>query len=100
MTTPPLTAGETGQRDYRAIAIRAFFMLLYCLLHSVMDAVLVAVAVLQLGFSAVLGAPNARLASFGAQLARFSYQIIQFWTFNTEQKPFPFSDWPSGERQP
>jgi hypothetical protein len=102
MTDPlPLEPGTRNYRgDYRALAIRAFFMLVYCVLYSVIEAVLVAVSVLQFGFAAILGTPNTRLARFGSQLARFSYQIIRFWTFNTEQKPFPFSDWPSSEPLP
>ena len=38
---------------------------------------------------------NQPLLNFGAQLSTFVYQIYHYLTFNTEQRPFPFSDWPS-----
>jgi hypothetical protein len=33
----------------------------------------------------------------GQALATYTYQIIRYLTFNTEERPFPFdSDWPAG----
>lgn len=43
------------------------------------------------------GEPNERLRGFTAQLNRFSYQALQFLTFNSEERPFPFSEWPTEE---
>ena len=36
------------------------------------------------------------LAGFGQSLATYTYQIVMYLTFNTEEQPFPFADWPSG----
>ncbi|MEA3291282.1 MAG: DUF4389 domain-containing protein [Pseudomonadota bacterium] len=43
------------------------------------------------------GTPNERLRGFTAQLNRFSYQSLQFLTFNSDERPFPFSEWPTEE---
>lgn len=38
--------------------------------------------------------PNPRLRGFGRSLATYQHQILDFLLFNSEQKPFPFDDWP------
>jgi len=57
--------------------------------------VLVAVIVLQFLWVLFTADKNPALLSFGAQLSTFVYQIYHYLTFNTEQRPFPFSDWPT-----
>jgi len=43
------------------------------------------------------GETNKLLEKFGQSLAAYTYQIIRYLTFNTEERPFPFDlDWPSG----
>jgi hypothetical protein len=42
------------------------------------------------------GSVNDRLKHLGEQLARFSYQIVRYLVFASEDRPFPFDlDWPS-----
>ena len=45
----------------------------------------------------VSDAPNLRLAAFGRSLGRFQSQIANFVSFASEDLPFPFTDWPSGD---
>lgn len=73
---------------------RALFMLLLGMLYSLAGTVLLVVAVTQFVFLILGGAPNARLTAFGRSLGEYVRQIADFQTFNTEKKPFPFSDWP------
>ena len=40
---------------------------------------------------------NDRLLRFGGELSDFLYQIFLYLTFNSEEKPFPFADWPGRE---
>lgn len=70
-------------------------MILFGLLYSLAGTVLLAVAVLQFILVLLGSAPNTRLLSFGRSLGSYAQQIVNFQTFNTEEKPFPFSDWPS-----
>ncbi|MBY0578738.1 MAG: DUF4389 domain-containing protein [Burkholderiales bacterium] len=74
--------------------VRALFMLLLGMLYSLAGTVLLIVAVAQFIFLIAGGTPNSRLASFGHSLGEYIRQIVEFQTFNTEEKPFPFSDWP------
>ncbi len=42
----------------------------------------------------VTGSSNERLRDFGKQLSTYVYSLTMFLTYNNDQKPFPFSDWP------
>ena len=75
--------------------LRAVFMILLAMLYSLAGTVLFVVVVLQFVIVVLGGAPNARLLAFGRSLGSYVQQIVNFQTFNTEVKPFPFSDWPS-----
>ena len=95
MTTD--SPGSPSGPDYRAILFRALFMILFFVLYSIAELVVYGVAIVQLGFAIFTGEPQPRLTQFGAQLGTYVYQIMQYWTYNSEQKPFPFADWPSGD---
>ena len=76
--------------------IRGLYMLLFAVIYWVAETVLGAVAVVQFIFLLVARRPNERLREFGDDLSVYFYQIVQFLTFNTEEKPFPFTPWPYG----
>ncbi|GEM_PF-1901526 len=84
----------------RSTWMRGLFMLLFAALFHVTAAVTGAVAVVQFLWKLITGDTNPRLLRFGEDLARYFYQIMQFLTFNTEEKPFPFADWPSAPPAP
>jgi hypothetical protein len=70
------------------------FILLFGLLWAVAEIVLVAVVLLQFFYLLFSGEKNDRLLHFGHTLAIYFGQIGQFVTFNSEEKPFPFTGWP------
>ena len=76
--------------------IRGLYMLLFALIYSIAEIVFTAVAIFQ--FLAVLltGRPNELLLNFGQSLSTYIYQTIRFFTFNSDEKPYPFSPWPAG----
>lgn len=74
---------------------RGLFMLLFIALYHLTAAIVAAVAVLQFAWKLAIGETNPRLTAFGEGLSRYFYQIARFLTFNTDDKPFPFADWPS-----
>jgi len=73
---------------------RGLFMLLFVLIYGVAEAVVLAVAVVQFGWLVVAEERNERLQRFGASLSAFIFEIVRFWTFVSDEKPFPFSEWP------
>lgn len=80
--------------------IRGLNMLLFAVIYSVAEVVLSAVVVLQFIFLLLTRGPNERLLEFGDDLSVFIYQIIQYLTFNSDEKPFPFAPWPYAEDGP
>ena len=81
----------------RNIWLRGFFMLLMALVYHVTGTVMFIVAFIQFVMVSLSDTPNARLVSFGRSLGRYLQQIAYFLTFASEEMPFPFDDWPSGE---
>lgn len=90
-------ASKTGASHYkdRETWIRGLFMLLFAAIYHVAAILIGTVAVLQFAWKLVTGDANPRLTAFGEDLSRYFYQIMRFLTFNTDEKPFPFADWPS-----
>ena len=82
--------------DRRNIWIRGLLMLLMAMILHVAGTVLFIIALVQFVITLASDTPNARLVSFGSGLARYFRQIVNFMTFATEEIPFPFSDWPTG----
>ena len=76
---------------------RLLFVLLFLLISGVAEFVLMVVIVLQFGFVLICRERNRRLLAFGASLSKYFYLVLRFITFNTEQKPFPFGDWPEAD---
>ena len=74
-------------------------MLLLAAAFQLAASVLLFIAVLQLVLAAATGAPNIRLQHLGRSLGRYLAQIADFESFGSEELPFPFSTWPSGNNQ-
>lgn len=84
-----LTAAETW--------LRGLFILLFAFLLVVARVVTGAVVVIQFLFTVFTGRTNENLQYFGAGLAQFIFQTLLYVTYNSENKPFPFSPWPEPE---
>lgn len=81
----------------RNIWIRGLFMLFMGIALHVCVTVLGIVALIQFAMTLLTDAPNARLTAFGRSLGNYLRLIVNFLTFATEEIPFPFADWPTGE---
>ena len=77
--------------------LRLFFMLVVILLYWVARLVVGMVVLLQFFWVLFTGETNKSLERLGQSLATYTYQIIRYLTYNTEERPFPFDlDWPVG----
>lgn len=85
---------EKEQHDSSDLLIRGLYMLLFVVLYSITELVVAAVVIIQFLIHLLLKETNKQLLDFGHSLGRYIYQILLFQTFNTEEKPFPFNDWP------
>mgnify|MGYP000394344583 CR=1 FL=1 len=78
--------------------LRLVFMLVFSVLLQVAGVVMWVLVSLQFLFSLFTGSDNQPLRKLGHSVSQFVYQTLQFLTYNSEEKPFPFSDWPSDDQ--
>jgi uncharacterized protein YqhQ len=82
----------------RSTWLRLFFMIVLAFFYAVSRLVTVVVIVAQFCHVLFTGETNRPLRDFGLSLATYTYQILCYLTFNTEQRPFPFdAEWPQGK---
>ncbi|MBC3954239.1 protein of unknown function [Pseudomonas asturiensis] len=86
---------ESNTQKNESILLRILWMLLFVIVWQVAEVVLAGVVLVQLGYRLIYGAPSGTLMNFGDSLSQFLAQIGRFGTFHTDQKPWPFADWPT-----
>lgn len=79
------------------IWVRGLFMLLMACAYQLSGTLLFIITIFQFVATLLGGTPNARLLSFGRSLGFYIQQIVNFLTLCSEDIPFPFNDWPSGD---
>jgi hypothetical protein len=73
---------------------RGLYMLLFAFFYSLAEFILVVVCIYQFVSGLITGNLNHRLLLFSEDLCTYIVQILSYETFRTEQKPFPFSQFP------
>ena len=86
---------SNSEAKYESILLRVLWMLVFLLVWQVAQFILGVLVLVQLIYRLIYGAPNAGLMNFGDSLSQFLAQIGRFGSFHTEQKPWPFADWPA-----
>lgn len=86
---------DSNLKRHESIVLRILWMLVFLVVWQLAEIVLAGVVLLQLGYRLFYGAPSASLMSFGDSLSQFLAHIGRFGTFHTDQKPWPFADWPT-----
>ena len=81
------------------IWLRGLFMVFFIFVARVVEVVVVMVLATQFFFKVFTKSPNAQLSAFGESLSIYVAAIVRFQTFNTEEKPFPFSPWPNTDAE-
>ena len=100
VTTPGTGPAEhTKPEGSASIWVRGLYMLLFLIITRLTELLIALVMLIQFIVKAAGGSTNVNLLTFGDQLSRYLYSIIQFQTFNTEEKPFPFKQWPQAEEK-
>lgn len=81
--------------------VRVLFVIFFIVvLHFIIGPLIVLLALVQGLFRIFTTKGNENLAGFGALLVAYVAQILNFVTFNSESRPFPFSDFPGGQVEP
>ena len=73
--------------------MRVLYMVIFVIIFNIVELLIAALVIFQLLVLLFTGDKNQRLLGFGAMLSQYAFKILRFLTFNSEEKPFPFSDW-------
>ncbi len=79
---------------------RGLYMLLFAIIYSIAELMVILVAVFQFVATLFTGRPMERVLDFGDDLSIYVYEILQYVTFNSDEKPFPFGPWPTEGNRP
>ena len=74
---------------------RAAYMLLFAVLYQVSEIIIFVIVFIQFLLTVITGNRNDQLSKLSYQLGKYVRQIVDFLSYNSEEKPYPFSDWPS-----
>ncbi|OED41050.1 hypothetical protein ACH42_14940 [Endozoicomonas sp. (ex Bugula neritina AB1)] len=74
--------------------LRLVFMALFAVVGYLAILLVFVLSVIQVVHGFIKGEGNARLLQFSAGLNQFIYQVAQFLAYNSDEKPYPFSNWP------
>jgi hypothetical protein len=89
---------STRERLIRGdIWVRALYMVLFGIAFGLTRVIIVFVVLIQFVTVLFTGRANEPLLQFGKNLSVFILEILEFQTFNSELRPFPFSPWPDEE---
>jgi len=80
--------------------IRLLYMIVFAVLTWLSRLVLCVIGLLQFLLVLVTGEEHRALRDFSASLAAWTWRAFRFICFNTEQKPFPFDEWPEPDAAP
>lgn len=77
------------------IWLRGFFMLVYAGIFYLTQSIVIGVTIFQLGSTLLTGKPNERLLYFGQNLGIYIYQILNYLSYSSDEKPYPLNPWPN-----
>jgi|TARA_B100001059_G_C17686371_1_gene502531 hypothetical protein len=77
--------------------IRGIFMILFGFLSFFSRLILIVIGALQFILLIFTGSLNENLKNAGEAISIWTYHAFLFITYNKDEKPFPFSDWPKSQ---
>ena len=90
--------GYTYEANLKSVPIwkRLMYMLLFIIVFWACRMLIFGIAILQFFSVLFTSDTNMKLREFGSSLGQYIAEIVNFLTYNTEEKPFPFDkEWPS-----
>ena len=70
-------------------------MVLFAAVLQLASVVMWVLVAAQFLFSLITGEDNQHLRRFGHSLSTYIYDVLKFLCYSSEEKPFPFADWPT-----
>lgn len=76
------------------ILLRIVYTILFYCIFYLAELVVLVIAIIQTGFVLLSGAPQPDLKGFSVQLSVYLRQVVAYMTWATDNKPYPFVEWP------
>ena len=77
--------------------LRGLFIVVFGIIFYFLYIVIWLTVIFQFLTKVLTGELNDNLTRFSQSLTRFAFQILLYITFQSEERPFPFSPWPEEE---
>ena len=74
--------------------LRIIYILLFYVIYGFTDVVLLFITVIQTVLNLFGSGPSQSLTLFGLSLSEYIKQIAKYLSYASNEKPYPFSDWP------
>jgi hypothetical protein len=74
--------------------MRGLYILLFTVIYSVTEIVIALLVIFQFLSVLLTHQTNDKLLVLGANLSNYIFQILSYVTFNSDERPYPFSDFP------
>ncbi len=87
-------AAEEKSAQLWATWKRGFFMVLFWVILRITEFVVIGVGLAQFVLKLSTGSIHPKIQAFGDSLTTFAHQLFAFLTYNSDEKPFPFREWP------
>lgn len=78
---------------------RVFYTVLFGIIGWITVWVFCCVVLIQFGFLLITGKVNNNLKEFNKEIGLYLFDMIKYLSFQTNEKPFPFRDWPYDETE-
>ncbi|CBL45173.1 Hypothetical protein HDN1F_15900 [gamma proteobacterium HdN1] len=80
------------------VVLRIAYAFVFYFVFCFAELVVAAIALIQLAVVLLSGAPQADLKGFARQLAVYLQQVVAYVTWGSDQKPYPFMEWPNAPK--
>lgn len=78
--------------------LRLIYMVIFMIAGSITISLASLIAFFQFLSILISNKPNENLLTLGKMLSLYIKQIIEYLTYTTEEKPYPFTAWPTEEK--
>ena len=91
---------ERASVEKPAFWLRLIPMIIYAISLWLAFHLLLLIAAVQFIWNAINDEPNEHLSKFGDSLSKWMKSVAKFMTYRSEDKPFPWTQWPDADEVP
>ena len=91
------TEKQETQNPKQPLLSRFFYMILFLIIGHFISTVVFFTTVFQFIYTWIFGKAHERVLKFTSNLSLYAKEIIDYLTFNSEEKPWPMGEWEKKE---